>query len=204
MQKLAVAAGRVPRAVCFVGTAIAGGVVTWLATRRRYDNISAADLVSDYNSELMASSDVRALMRAVPQDPQDESIYFGVVQDRVRAAAAKLDDAGNARRRLIAYFNRLYFSGLDALPPTFWWEMHTRLSKALAVSMVLEGDNLRSFGAGVVPDESDIPQALTHVAKKLNSMRGSWTFWYLRHKYLMYDTRKAQPWTDLYLRASPE
>jgi hypothetical protein len=36
--------------------------------------------------------------------------------------------------------------------------MHTRLEKLLVVSMILEGDNLRTFGA--TPTTTDIPQAL--------------------------------------------
>lgn len=74
----------------------------------------------------------------------------------------------DARRAIIGYLNDVHFTS-EALPDAWWFEMHTRLQKLCVVSAVLEGLNLRSFGA--TPEASDIPQALVGVMLKIIQVR---------------------------------
>lgn len=124
----------------------------------------SAQLIEEYNTKLMADANVRALVAAVAQDPQNETVDLSASRASVRSAV--VDDHGKARRAIIGWLNKLYFSQLDnVIPFAFWYEMHTRIQKLLVVSMILEGDNLRSFGA--IPETSDIPQCLVFLQREL-------------------------------------
>lgn len=125
----------------------------------------AAKLVDDYNNVLMADANVRNLVRAVAQDPQNETVDLVASAKTVRKEVP--EDGGAARRRIIGWLNSVWFS-MKKLSNYWWFEMHTRIRKLLVVSMVLEGDNLRSFGA--TPDASDIPQCLIHIWAKLDEL----------------------------------
>lgn len=132
----------------------------------------AAELIRLYNEVLMAQDGVRALARAVTQDPQTETVDFVTSRGSVRVMANSLNDEGSARRAIIAWLNAVYFSDVDGppgLPMAWWWEMHTRIQKLLVISMILEGDNLRSFGAQ--PEIFDIPQCLIYLADKITQLR---------------------------------
>lgn len=120
----------------------------------------AAKLLRRYNVELMSYAPVRQLMASVTQNPQNETISYVESMDSVRKAVKELgpEMSGQARRYIIGYLNDVYFTKQDELTDEWWFEMHTRLQKLCAVSMILEGDNLRSFGAD--PQKDDIPQAL--------------------------------------------
>lgn len=132
----------------------------------------SAILIEEYNTKLMSNGNVRSLVKAVKQDPQNETVNLIDSLQPVRAVASKLDDYGEARRAIIGWLNKLFFSSLDnPIPSLFWYEMHTRIQKLLIVSMILEGDNLRSFGA--VPERSDIPQCLVFLQQHLLKQRQS-------------------------------
>lgn len=138
----------------------------------------SAKLISDYNTVLMANGKVRALMASVVQDPQNETVNMSASKATV-TAADKLNqengDGGAARREIIGWLNTLYFTLVSSkkkkeiFPLEWWWEMHTRIQKLLIVSMVLEGNNLRSFGC--VPKKSDIPQCLVKLQSTLEQKR---------------------------------
>lgn len=126
----------------------------------------AAKLISSYNVELMGHEKVRNLVRSVAQDPQNETVDLLKSAQTVRAVP--LEDGGAARRAIVAWLNDVFFSNKD-LPDYWWFEMHTRIRKLLVVSMVLEGDNLRSFGVEK-PDVTDIPQCLVYLWAKLDEL----------------------------------
>lgn len=117
-----------------------------------------AKLIERYNNELMADANVRNLVRAVAQDPQNETVDYAKSNETVRKVEFR--DGGAARRKVIGWLNAVFFSKSE-LPVEWWFEMCTRLKKLLIVSMILEGDNLRSFGA--TPATSDIPQCLVGI-----------------------------------------
>jgi hypothetical protein len=123
----------------------------------------AASLLRRYNTELMSSRSVRQLMSSVSQDAQNETISYRESMVSVRNAVQLIgpDSVGEARRSIIGYINDVYFTQNNTLSDEWWFEMHTRLQKLCVVSMILEGDNLRSFGA--IPQNDDIPQALVGV-----------------------------------------
>lgn len=123
----------------------------------------AAKLLRRYNTELISNPDVRSFMAAVSQDPQKETVAFNESITPIRNYASQIgpERTGQARRLIIGYLNDVFFTPFTDIPLQWWFEMHTRLIKVCTVSMVLEGDNLRSFGA--VPGEDDIPQALIGV-----------------------------------------
>jgi len=79
-------------------------------------------------------------MASVSQDPQNESIDLLASQISVTKQAELISDKGEARRQIIGWLNQLYFTQLETSFPL-------QLQKLLVVSMVLEGNNLRSFGA---------------------------------------------------------
>lgn len=126
----------------------------------------AAKLIRKYNTDLMSDSLIRSLMSSVAQDAQNETISFAESVPRLRKIVSETsrDTLQTARRSIIGYLNDVYFTS-RAVPLEWWFEMHTRLQKLCVVSMVLEGLNLRSFGAK--PEESDIPQALVGIMLKV-------------------------------------
>ena len=135
-----------------------------------------AKLIKTYNVVLMANANVRKLVASVSQDPQNETVDLEESQMTVRQAIREIGDpaAGDARRQIIGWLNSLYFSRDEislgwSFGIPFWWEMHTRIQKLLIVSMIMEGENLRSFGAE--PEEMDIPQCLVGLQIILYQMR---------------------------------
>jgi len=129
----------------------------------------------------MSNPTVRDLVASVSQDAQNETIDLVESFDSVTRKAAEIPDTGEARRQIIGWLNQVYFTQLIlSLPTEWWWEMHTRIQKLIVVSMVIEGANLRSFGA--VPQIDDIPQCLIELPTVLKNMR--WKFPSLRKRYL--------------------
>lgn len=144
-----------------------------------------ANLIDVYNNELMSLANVRSLMGAVPQNPQDETIDMEAARFALKEHLDNLGGVqtlGEERRAIIAFLNKLYFSSLEVnIPGSWYWEMHTRLQKLLVVSMVLEGCNLRSFGVETL-ERSDIPQCLVRIFTLLRTKRQA--FETLRKHYL--------------------
>ncbi len=133
----------------------------------------------------MSLANVRSLMAAVPQDPQQETIDMESAKISLRERVENLGGVhtlGAERRAIIAFLNKLYFSSLEVnIPISWYWEMHTRLRKLLVVSMVLEGCNLRSFGVEKL-ERSDIPQCLVRIFMMLDTKRKA--FETLRENYV--------------------
>lgn len=159
----------------------------------------AAKLIDSYNNKLMADGNVRNLARAVTQDPQNETVDMIKSAETVRRAV--VDDGGVARRKIIAWLNSVFFS-LEMLPIEWWFEMSTRIQKLLIVSMILEGDNLRSFGA--IPQTSDIPQCLTVIWIDLDQVRSRLSA--LRNEYAkrikhVCTTEEGKNYVNLYVAA---
>lgn len=125
-------------------------------------------------TRLVSNPYVRALLKSVVQDPQAETINHEASKQSVLDAFGAIPDDNEkvvARTSIIGFLNQVmyvvYPNYLERLsetdPINIWlWENHTRLSKFLAVSMVLESANLKSFGVDE-PDWQDIPQALIKI-----------------------------------------
>lgn len=136
-----------------------------------------ADLIGEYNV-MMSETCLPDLFRAVAQDAQDETVDLEASVAPVGEAAAKMN-TDVARRRLVAWLNAAWLCTDDdssaaegnrvTLVGLFMWEMHTRIQKALIVSMILEGRNLKSFGAK--PDATDIPQCLVSLWLRVDYYR---------------------------------
>lgn len=120
-------------------------------------------------AKIQANADVRAYLAAVAQDPQNETIDYDMTKEPVEAASMCADDAITARLTLITNLNNIFFVLLslhisaknEVVVNTWLWENHTRLNKMIAVAMVLEGNNLRTFNAS--PRLMDTPQALVYL-----------------------------------------
>ena len=128
-----------------------------------------AKLIDTYNSKLMSDQTVRDLMRNVAQDPQNETVNHAQTFIDLRKFVDQTDKAviNVARRNIIGWLNHVYFAALQSPFPREWWyEMGTRLTKILSVSMFLEGRNLWSFGVEKV-EFSDIPQCLIWIKIKV-------------------------------------
>jgi len=162
-----------------------------------------AQLISKYNTDLMSMEKVRSLMRAVPQDAQEEAIDLELAQEAMPSEIAKMGGVsalGAERRAIIAWLNTVYFSDQqEAFPSAWWWEMHTRICKLLVVSMCLEGANLRSFGVEKV-ECSDIPQCLLYLHQKISHEEADFEALSLRYKTLGTAMQKDHPlYMKLYL-----
>lgn len=141
-------------------------------------------------NELVSNSDVRSLMKAVCQDPQLETIDYKKSVEKVSTIYyhPSMDNRTQARIDIMSFLNHVFFSFHDFHPIRDWntpqgtwlWENHTRLSKLLVVSMILESKNLISFGA--TPKWDDIPQALTHLFNIIHEMRTTY-FPQLKEQY---------------------
>ncbi len=129
-------------------------------------------------AKIQGSADVRTYLKEVAQDPQNETIDYAKTKEGVEEV--QVEDAFTARLTLITNLNTIFFvlhtileDGKHKATGDAWlWENHTRLNKMVAAAMVLEGNNLRSFGAK--PELSDIPQSLV----RLNGWiwEKGWTF----------------------------
>lgn len=160
--------------------------------------MSSAELLRRYNVELMSFESVRKLMASVAQNAQEETVSFINSMTTVRKAIDQigLESTSQARRHIIGYLNDVYFTPEDQISDEWWFEMHTRLQKLCIVSMILEGDNLRSFG--VIPNESDIPQALVGIYTILVQKRS--TFPLLRDLHLRRVQALPSEFVDCYTR----
>jgi hypothetical protein len=135
----------------------------------------SANLIDEYQTSLMSNDVVRYWCSVLPQNAQTETIDMTKLQQVIRKAvqdvqalSAFKSDVHSARRAIMGWLNKVFFSHLESpFHEIWWWEMHTRIQKLLVISMVLEGDNLRSFGAK--PETSDIPQALVHIMRTIKS-----------------------------------
>jgi hypothetical protein len=171
---------------------------------------AGAKLIQEYNCDLMSENDIRLLVKSVSQDPQNETVDFEKSKLTVREASRKIflqeggpALVGSARRKIIGWLNSVYFTdkhltkdGRTGLPVEWWWEMHTRIQKLLVVSMILEGDNLRSFGVTVQLD--DIPQALIGIYEKMCELRKV-QFPALKAAYLLRVMNMDPTYVELYL-----
>jgi len=131
-------------------------------------------LISAYTT-LISNATVRLLLKSVHQDAQLETINHTLSKETILAvynSIETVDQKTTARLLIIGFLNQAMYAiypkypgRTDVFDPAnIWlWENHTRLSKLLAVSMVLESENLKSFGVAE-PDWSDIPQALIKIA----------------------------------------
>jgi hypothetical protein len=170
---------------------------------------------------------VSALFKAVSQDAQTETLDLEESVKTVNAKATQLEandekareamisinavigptHLQQARRKLIGWLNALWWYIAEAWPNatakpsrvvlSFLWEFNTRLSKALVVAMVLEGRNLRSFGA--TPEQTDIPQCLAHLWHRLAVCR-EYHFGALRDEYVVLVQSLPTEYTALYLK----
>ncbi len=117
--------------------------------------------------KIQSNTDIRSYLRAVAQDPQNETIDYAKTKQAVETAG--IGNPFTARLTLIANLNSIFFQLLavyengthEKTADTWLWENHTHLNKMVAVAMVLEGNNLRSFGA--TPVRLDIPQSLVYL-----------------------------------------
>lgn len=131
-------------------------------------------------SKIQGNEDIRMYLKTVAQDPQNETIDYAQTKKAVDAAAFLASDAFTARLTLITHLNNIFFvlhaireeNKYEETAKAWLWENHTRLNKMVAAAMVLEGNNLRGFGAK--PERSDIPQSLV----RLNGWiwENGWTF----------------------------
>lgn len=130
-----------------------------------------ADLIAQYNTVLMGDANVRGFSASVAQDAQDETVDLVASFESVQKFAQ--GDTGTARRAIISWLNSVWLCTIsDSIVATkFLWEMHTRITKLLIVSMVLEGRNLASFEGHPTPHPSDIPQCLVHLWNRIESYR---------------------------------
>jgi len=156
-----------------------------------------AQLIETYNVKLMSNADVRLLMASVSQDPQTESVDMKKSKNSVRKVVDEIVDIGTARRQIIGWLNMVYFSITTIVSPDqyqitmstpstkWWWEMNTRIQKILIVAMILEGDNLRSFGA--TPETMDIPQCLVGVYQGLQNHRKHFPSYVKNYKSVIND-----------------
>lgn len=137
-------------------------------------------LIAAY-TELVALGEVRSLLRAVNQDPQNETVNFRASLLPVLETYKGLADDNTrtrARAGIIGFLNRVMYVtyGVKIDPASglaIWlWENHTRLTKFLVVSIILEGYNLRSFGVTKV-ERNDIPQALIRVKLVIDQCRAN-------------------------------
>lgn len=124
----------------------------------------AGNLINDYNTVVLANTQVRDLLRAVVQDAQTET------QDDVQSCKVILDML-KTRKELLGEPRRIIIGWLTQcactqLSDKFWFEMHTRMGKLLLVSAILEGANLRSFGVEAA-HESDVPTAIGNLYRDL-------------------------------------
>jgi hypothetical protein len=188
---------------------------------------TAANLASQYYDLFSENAAMSALFKSVSQDAQTETLDLEKSIDTVNAEADKLeaeDEKANkamrainavvvptnmqqARRKLIGWLNALWWYIAEAWPNattdpsrvivSFLWEFNTRLSKALVVAMVLEGRNLRSFGA--TPKQMDIPQCLSHLWHRLTVCR-EYHFSSLRDNYVGLVKLLPTEYTALYLK----
>lgn len=130
-------------------------------------------LISAYTS-LVSNPNVRNLLKNVVQDAQLETIDHVSSNQSILNAFSSIVEHNErtiVRLSIIGFLNQVmyvvyanYETRLNLTDPiNIWiWENHTRLSKFLAVSMVLESSNLKSFGV-IEPEWSDIPQALIKI-----------------------------------------
>jgi uncharacterized membrane protein YqjE len=108
-----------------------------------------------------SDNEVGEILRRVAQNPQDETV--DVKETRVNMIKYITEKGGisnlkNPRMKIIGVLNKIFYvMGIQDM--IVWlYENQTRLKKMISASLVLEGENLRSFGAK--PQASDIPQSL--------------------------------------------
>jgi hypothetical protein len=171
-------------------------------------------LVSSY-TELVAQLEVRSLLRSVVQDPQTETVNYAASMKPITETYIILgtDVRTRVRTGIIGFLNEVMYelyplfeinqsireeerqTGQSAYKintnytaHNLWlWENHTRLTKFLVVSMILESLNLSSFGV-LTPNWDDIPQALIRIPEMLTYAR-QYIFPLLRANYA--DTVRA-------------
>lgn len=120
-------------------------------------------------NNLMADGEIRNLMRIVPQVTSKEIVIYEKVREILKQWISELPDTtynyimGDVRRKIITFFNDIYFGNMCLLPDKWWWEMSFRFEKLLSASMVLEAINLVSFDEESKLDIMDIPQSLTQI-----------------------------------------
>lgn len=145
---------------------------------------SPAKLLRHYNTRLMAHESVRALVVSVRVVGSGDAIDYGASVRTVRAAAHGLTGADlvEARHEIMGYLSDVYFTSIhDTIDESWWWEMHVRLEKLLVVSMILEGDHVRSTGVSN-PDARHIPQALVGLYERIRNLKRD-TFPALRERF---------------------
>ncbi len=111
---------------------------------------------------------MRALLKAVAQNPQDETQDDEQsCKNIIAIVATDTSLLGEPRRKIIGWLNKCYHSSLTN---AFWFEMHTRMGELLTVAGALEGLNLKSFGV-TVPDVTDIPTAIGYLYHNIMGYR---------------------------------
>ncbi len=170
-----------------------------------------ADRLANEYWTMLGTTKLPDLLRSVSQDAQTESFDMNKSHGTVSVAADAIEsgrdgELNDARRALIGWLNSLWWHIVKVAPDinesqpvaltAFLWEMNTRISKMLVVSMVLEGRNLRGFGA--TPEKSDIPQCLVHLWERLDVCRKRF-FPQLEKEYAKSIDRLPSDYTRLYL-----
>lgn len=146
-------------------------------------------------SNIQANDDIRRYLGHVSQDAQNETIDYPKTRASLNDICAANDPdyihaPFEARLTLITNLNDIFFTlhalqaqQSSATTTTLWlWENHTRLTKMIAVAMVLESYNLRKMN--VVPERSDIPQSLVRLQEVVWSHEQSTRFKELEEAYL--------------------
>lgn len=135
--------------------------------------MEAGVLLDEYNNNLMSNEHIRFLLRNVNQNAQNETIDLDKSNEQLSNLIRSNSELylGAPRRAIIGWLNKVYFCSVASkLPIEFWWEMNTRLTKLTTVSLILERENLKSFGVEKL-SEMDIPQCLVHVTDSLKINR---------------------------------
>lgn len=162
------------------------------------------DVITKWD-ELMSRSNVRLLMKTVPQNADDETLAL----DKVRGAIKSLVDSMTfvtdsttdflaiTRRHIIVFFNWMYFTGtIRVLPYNYMWEMKYRFKKLLAVAFALESMNLSSFGA--TPTIMTIPQSLIGITAYIRLLEKQGTFDGFVETHKALSTTYVADWSAIY------
>ncbi len=119
-----------------------------------------AKLYDRYN-DLVGMEEVRALLGAVAQDAEAETVDSAHTSKPLSALVETNPELlETPRRKIIGFFNSAWMNGLDNLSQRFWWEMRYRFLKLLHVSIVLEALNLKIKLGAKTANARDVPQAL--------------------------------------------
>lgn len=150
--------------------------------------MDSTGVIAEKYTILVANEDVRWLFSLVKGDQAKETINPKETWKSVNANVVITDD--NVKKAMFSargWLEQVAYNSAS-LSNVFWWNMHFRIEKLLALMMALERKNYKSImrDEEIEPNITDLPSYFVIIRRKLSDLNASGVYENLKIQHTSY------------------